>query len=261
VLVCSSFIKGLWQIGPSFFWRGSYWIYAPFMGSEWRNWSKLIVRVLVEFTAKLTGRLIAVSWDLASRGFYVWPNCAASLRVPSTEFSTVAVPQNGVRLLCVGRVEFRQKAQDRLAILVEELNAGGLSWQLHFVGEGPDMPALKALCDRLAWCRFSEWVDGAVELYSAESSCLVIPSRYEGLPLVALEAARCELPIVATHEAGLNSVLPPTQLFSLDDPHSLKRAVIAAVSRGAGSGSRMNRAYSGSVLNKQLMSWVAEARQ
>jgi glycosyltransferase involved in cell wall biosynthesis len=57
------------------------------------------------------------------------------------------------------------------------------------------------------------------------SDVLLLPSRYEGLPLVALEAAGRGWPVVATHEAGLGTLLPDAARFAFGDADGLVRAL------------------------------------
>ena len=50
---------------------------------------------------------------------------------------------------------------------------------------------------------------------------LVIPSRYEGLPVVMLEAMLCKLPIAATNVDGMAEILPREWLFDLNDENEV----------------------------------------
>src|SRR5690606_3028808 len=52
-----------------------------------------------------------------------------------------------------------------------------------------------------------------------------LPSRFEGLPLVALEAPHYGLPVIASTHAGLNDFLPPSCLFDFGDEHAMWAAL------------------------------------
>ncbi len=113
-------------------------------------------------------------------------------------------------LLCIGRL-VPQKGFD-MAIEAFALVASRYPWaRLKIVGTGPDRDDLAALSARLG-------VDERVHLVGrvepdeipgllAGSRALVMPSRYEGLPLVALEAAWCERPVVAMAGPGLGEAV------------------------------------------------------
>jgi glycosyltransferase involved in cell wall biosynthesis len=55
-------------------------------------------------------------------------------------------------------------------------------------------------------------------------SCLIIPSRYEGLPMVALEALAIGRPVIGSDVDGLRDLIVPGVnglLFPTEDPQSL----------------------------------------
>jgi glycosyltransferase involved in cell wall biosynthesis len=112
---------------------------------------------------------------------------------------------NEGRLLmaCVGRLHPASKGQH---ILLEALAAprwADRPWSLRLYGEGRMKETLRRLADRL---RLSERVCFAghvsVEEIWATNHVLVLPSRYEGLPLVIVEAMLCGRPAVVTDVAG-----------------------------------------------------------
>ena len=109
-------------------------------------------------------------------------------------------------LLCVGRL-VPQKGFD-MAIEAFALIASRFGWaRLHIAGTGPDAAELRSLADRLHVGHQVELI-GRVEpdevpRLLARSTALVMPSRYEGLPLVALEAAWSARPVVAMAGPGL----------------------------------------------------------
>jgi len=52
---------------------------------------------------------------------------------------------------------------------------------------------------------------------------VVMPSRYEGLPLIALEALAAGVPLIATRAPGLDEILPPDWPLAVppEDPDAL----------------------------------------
>jgi glycosyltransferase involved in cell wall biosynthesis len=128
----------------------------------------------------------------------------------------------------VGRVEFWQKRQD--------LSIQGLSLarkqmpnlKLLVVGEGPDLAALKALVlaqgldDAVV---FTGWTDGLSAVYSAIDA-LAIPSRYEGVPLVMIEALHFRRPVIASAVDGMLDILPTQWLFASGDASAFAARLI-----------------------------------
>jgi len=65
------------------------------------------------------------------------------------------------------------------------------------------------------------------ELY-ARAEVLVAPSRWEGLPMVAIEAMRAGLPVVATRAGGLPEIVEDRisgRLIEVDDAEQLARVL------------------------------------
>ena len=132
----------------------------------------------------------------------------------------------------IGRVQFWQKRQDLAvkALALARRKVPGL--KLLMVGDGPDLAALKALAraegveDAVL---FAGWVDTLNPVYSAVDA-LVIPSRYEGLPLVMLQAMVLRLPVIASAVDGMADTLPPHWLFPSGDASALAARLVEAVS-------------------------------
>nr|WP_246417975.1 glycosyltransferase family 4 protein [Haloferula luteola] len=119
---------------------------------------------------------------------------------------------------CVGRIDFHQKQQDRL---LRALARPALAdCHLVFAGDGPDSATLdemiqaRGLASRV---RRWPWADTA-QLYRA-ADAVVIPSRYEGVPLVMLEALACGVPVLGTDRDGMRDILPEN--FRIDASSSL----------------------------------------
>jgi len=128
----------------------------------------------------------------------------------------------------IGRVQFWQKRHD-LAIrglaLARRQNA---HLKLLVVGEGSDLSALKDLVrsegveDAVV---FAAWTDDLSAIYSAIDA-LVIPSRYEGVPLVMLEAMYFRRPVVAAAVDGMADTLPVHWLFPAGDAEALAARLV-----------------------------------
>ncbi|BCX47659.1 glycosyltransferase group 1 family [Haloferula helveola] len=126
---------------------------------------------------------------------------------------------------CVGRIDLRQKQQDRLVRAVSR----PIVDECHLVigGEGPDSDTLDQLIEARKLgnrVRRIPWADTA-KLYPA-ADALVIPSRYEGVPLVMLEALACGTPVLGSDCDGMRDLLPDE--FHIDASSS---AAVAAALR------------------------------
>jgi glycosyltransferase involved in cell wall biosynthesis len=119
----------------------------------------------------------------------------------------------------IGRVQFWQKRQD-LAVKALALARRQLpNLKLLVVGDGPDLAALKELVHAeglLDAVVFAGWTDGLSPVYAAIDA-LVIPSRYEGVPLVLLQAMYFRRPVIASAVDGMLDILPPHWLFPSGD--------------------------------------------
>lgn len=128
---------------------------------------------------------------------------------------------------------------------------------LAVAGQGSEAEALRAQAIRLGVAervRFLGLVDDMPGFFSAcDVACL--PSRNEGLPLAALEAQACSVPVVATRVGGMPAACDPAtaSLVSAEDPAALAAALRACLAgprgdpRGfvlrQGSLAAMSRAY------------------
>jgi len=110
------------------------------------------------------------------------------------------IPGTGLRLVAVGRLT-AQKGFDRIVDLMSEMPKDA---HLTIIGDGPEREALSAriearsLANQILLAGFSENPWAAM----AGADALLLPSRWEGLPNVALEALACGTPVIATPEAG-----------------------------------------------------------
>jgi glycosyltransferase involved in cell wall biosynthesis len=131
----------------------------------------------------------------------------------------------------IGRVQFWQKRQDLAVQALVLARQSVPNLKLLIVGDGPDLSALKTLVrasgleDAVA---FAGWTDGLSAVYCAMDA-LVIPSRYEGLPLVMLQAMYFRRPVIASEVDGMADLLPPHWLFPSGDAAGLAARLVQAV--------------------------------
>jgi glycosyltransferase involved in cell wall biosynthesis len=140
-------------------------------------------------------------------------------RNPAEARARLNLPAGGKLVGMVGRIEYKQKRQDFLLECFAENRSQLPNVHLVFVGSGPKTDDLKRYADELKVTRqvsFIEWTDGLSDVYSA-LDVLAIPSRFEGVPLVMLEAMSVEIPIVASARDGMKEFLPGQWLFEPGD--------------------------------------------
>ena len=107
----------------------------------------------------------------------------------------------------IGRI-CHQKAVDRLLRVFASIREKADNMHLVIVGDGPDleeMTALAAGLDIASRVTFAGPVKG-VDMLSA-FDIFLLPSRYEAMPYVLLEAAASRLPIVMTNVGGADLVV------------------------------------------------------
>jgi glycosyltransferase involved in cell wall biosynthesis len=124
----------------------------------------------------------------------------------------------------VGRIEFRQKQQHRLVEAVAGNPSLAQTCHLVFAGDGPDAEALRELLSaRSVPGTVLSWCDPAPLYRSLDA--LIIPSRYEGLPLVMLEALASGTSVFGSNRDGMKDVLPPERRFEPNSPDDLARVL------------------------------------
>ena len=132
-------------------------------------------------------------------------------------------------ILCVGRLD-PQKAPFVLLEAFKCLLAPHPSWQLLFVGHGPlKEPMLQWIAEhRLGQSiHLIGWRPDIPQLLKA-ADCLALPSLWEGMPNIVLEAMAAGLPVVVSHVEGTDELIQPGESGLLVKPGSvddLERAI------------------------------------
>jgi glycosyltransferase involved in cell wall biosynthesis len=133
----------------------------------------------------------------------------------------------------VGRIDFRQKAQDFAVRAIAKFRQSLQGCKFLFVGSGPDEGKLKEMITRahlekearvLPWSTHPELVYAGIDL-------LLISSKFEGVPLVMLEAMSCRLPVVGSDVDGMAEYLPAGWRFPFGDGLAMTETILR-VKRG-----------------------------
>ena len=126
-----------------------------------------------------------------------------------------------------GRISIRQKGHDTFVAAASRLSAANPDLRFAVAGEGRDRRGLEdrvrdlGLAERFLFLGEVRPIDP----FLAALDAIVIPSRFEGLPLIALEALTAGLPGVASDIDGLRDVWPAEWLTPAGNPEALAEAV------------------------------------
>jgi glycosyltransferase involved in cell wall biosynthesis len=107
------------------------------------------------------------------------------------------------RLACVARIDAAAKGQDLLLQILAHPEWRARPIELNFFGAGPDEEALRRMARMLNVndVHFRGHVSDITAIWQ-QNHLLVLPSRYEGLPLAMVEAMWCGRPSVVTDVGG-----------------------------------------------------------
>ena len=137
--------------------------------------------------------------------------------------TALGLPEHKTLFGSIGRVEFKQKQQDFLARTFSNHWKNNDDMHLVLVGDGPDSGRLHALINELeiqSQVSILPWQEESALVYSA-LDMLIIPSRFEGVPLVMLEALACGTPVIASARDGMKDLLPAAWTFEPENGDAL----------------------------------------
>lgn len=146
--------------------------------------------------------------------------------------AALALPRVGKMIIAhIGRINFQQKRHNFLLDSIESHPEVFRNAIVLIVGEGRDAAELKLIVKRSPVLSSCVWIVGPqsdVLPYIVASDVLVLPSAYEGVPLVMIEAVLAGRPIVVSNVSGLDSYLPTDLLFPADSQAAFVARIVAA---------------------------------
>lgn len=172
-------------------------------------------------------------------------------------------------ILCVGRLHDEQK---RFSDVIRALATLPEQWRLQVAGNGPDRARLERLSDelgvrdRVQYLGFVSDDTTLRDLYR-QVGVVALPSSYEGLPMVLLEAMSCGTPVVGTDIPAIAEVIENGRtglLVPVGNPVRLAKALTEAVALRAKLGSAARDAilanYDQAVVGPRLAEMLRAAR-
>ncbi len=143
------------------------------------------------------------------------------------------LPTDRPRLLCLGRLHY-QKGIDIALRAFAALLRHVPEARLIVAGDGPERGALQQQSEQLGLAQavdFSGWVapDQVPEVIGS-ATMLIMPSRWEGLPNTALQAAMMGRPVVGARVGGLPEIVDHQQtglLVEPEDADALAKAIVS----------------------------------
>ncbi len=129
------------------------------------------------------------------------------------------IPADAFAVGGIGRLTFQKNFPLFVEVAAEVCRTDA---RAHFIiaGTGPDEAELRAQIGRLGLAdrvRLAGFVGDMAALYPA-LDCLLLTSRYEGLPITMLEAMACGVPIVAGNLDGMREILRDGETAMLVSP-------------------------------------------
>ena len=148
-------------------------------------------------------------------------------------FAPEPVPSRPMNLLCLGRL-VPQKGFDAAISTVCAVRERFPDVRLQIVGEGPERPRLEqqvrssGLRDIVSFPGqvSPDHVPGIID----RAGIVLMPSLFEGLPVVAIEAALVGRPLIATRVGGISEIVRHGKTGLLTEPGDLQEFIDATTS-------------------------------
>lgn len=188
--------------------------------------SKRVIAVS-QNAAKSASRYYGLDFDQIE----VVPNPVDRASIRARAKTNLDRPADGLVLACVGRMTEEKGHAD----LIEALRLTETDWRgdplyVWMVGDGPLQSELETQAGESLKVHRAEFVghqsDAASWIASADG--LILPSRFEGMPNVVLEAMALGTPVIATASGGTAQLQsdPPTMFLAKPaDPQSLANQI------------------------------------
>ena len=176
----------------------------------------------IKYTAEISVSADVLKIPNVNKHIFVIPTGA-----DITRFQSVKVQKDQeFKIIFIGRL-VRQKGVKYLIEGMKEVNKKYPKSKLVIVGKGPQKDELQAISPKYITFKTLSQNDLVKELLS--SRLFVLPSLYEGSPIVLFEAWGAKLPVVATRVGGIPDFLKEGVNGYLVDPKDQKQIAFAII--------------------------------
>lgn len=191
---------------------------------------------ITRWVSRRIGGWITISAEQKKLLQGLWP-LAAPVRVvhnvnalPPSRYSLPRRLQSTpyLRLLFVGRFDVHQKGLDWLLGFFLRHPRHLRECRLTLLGAAGEVGEVTEWAQRLnylepGFATILDWQDPAQAYEGADA--LILASRFEGLPLVALEAIGCGLVVLASKQSGLDAIVPNGATYEFGSDHDLSEVL------------------------------------
>lgn len=167
------------------------------------------------------------SLKIPERKLVVIPNgvdCESAEGATPVDRATFGCSSTDIVLMFVGRFDRQKGLMDLLyAVAMDSKLPEADRLKIVLVGDGPEIATIEGSIGRLnlqGHFRLVGWQPNVWD-WLASADGLVLPSRWEGMPNVVLQAMASRLPVIATNVEGSRELVVPNSTGWLVDPSSL----------------------------------------
>ena len=149
---------------------------------------------------------------------------------PAASRAALGLPPAPVPIVGIaGRIDLRQKGHDTLAHAMARVREARPDVVWAIAGAGPDEPVLRRLTGELGLAEATVFLGAVrpVDPFLAAVDALAIPSRLEGIPLIAMEAVAAGVGGPASAIPGIRELWPPEWQVPPGDAEALAAALEA----------------------------------
>lgn len=147
--------------------------------------------------------------------------------------SEVKLPIPSIQLLFVGRLEEESKGIFRLLEIMKEFNEEGRKFHLSIIGEGKDRKKYEQYKKDYHLSNVT-FLGSKMNPYPyiKKAELLLLPSYYEGFPLVSIEALTLSTPVLTTIDVSTSSFSLKDYVFLCkNDKKSIKNGIIKSIGK------------------------------
>ena len=137
-----------------------------------------------------------------------------------------------LNIAVIGRILFKQKNQNCLPPVAKLLADRNFNVHFHIVGDGPDRSTLETLIANSGTQSqfiFHNWLDKSelANLLSTSVDAVILPSHYEGLPLVMLESIFQAKPVLVSNMPFIEDYkFPDEYIFDGQNSNSIVNSIV-----------------------------------